>query len=459
MRLLKSLLFILLVSFSLNITGFSQDLLMRSPEGRYVSGIGGFMDMLRRNINFPVESANNNSMGFSVSSIEINPVGEIVNIKIINPVDPQIDALVKKTLAGTEGKWMNDRSSDENLFIVVQICFMPFPQDFIPVCESPVDLPAFLPPLTIINKVISDKNPLSEEALADILNRTRSYEDSDSALIAINELIKRNPFNPELYQLRIFLNKRRGNNELVINDLNKMANFAGGVSLQKLITRFYNRYGVEISEAEAVYREAFSDRDDGLKSVTRFNLKGDTVETAILSSVDPEIREGFTREFKNGILRRTIQYNNNHIDGYVTDFNEDGHPESITLVLMDTIRALLFSESNEAAIITDKDLFYPFDKAPSFKKGGLESFRKWYQKKLRYPKKSAEEGIQGKVYLTFIVEPDGSVSDSKVIYGSDPLLDEEALRVARSSPKWTPAYLSGKPVRAALTITANFQLQ
>lgn len=457
MHLIKKIIFILAASLFLSMPGFSQDLLMRSAESRYVSGINGFLAMLRNNIKFPAESANNNSMGFSISGIEITPDGEIGKIEIINPVDPYIDALIIKTLAGTKGKWMNDRSTDENLLIIVQVCFLPFPKGYIPICESPVDLPAFLPPVTIINMAISETAPLSDEALSEILNRNRTSENSDSTFMAINELIRRNPFNPDLYQYRIFLNNKLGNKEMVLKDLNRINNFAGGKSLQKLITKFYDSNGVEISEEEAVSREVFSDLDNGFKTVTKLNYKGDTLEFATLKSDNPEIREGITRVYEKGSLKRELQFENNHINGYLTEYTQERRPESISLVLMDTVRAVLFSELDERAVFTDPGLFYPFDKIPSFKKGGIEYFRKWLQKKLRYPDMGREGAIAGKVYLAFIVEPDGSVSNATALQSGHPMFEAEALKVINSSPRWTPAYLDGKPVRSAVTITANFE--
>lgn len=459
MTILQKFLFLLLASMLINISVYSQNSLQRSADGRYVSGISGLMDLLRNNVKFPDESASNNSMGYSVSSIEITPGGEIENIKIINPVDPFIDAEMVKILAGTKGKWMNDRSTDENLFVIVQICFIPFPVETISLCESPVDFPAFLSPITIINKVIAERYPLSEEELADIYNRTKAAGDLDSAVVAINEMIRRNPFTPELYQIRISLNNKLGKRELVVSDLNRISDFAGGISLQKLITKFYDRNGLEVSEEEAVFREAATDLDNGLKSVARFNYRGDTLEIVTCVSVDPEIREGITREFKNGILKRKVEYSNNQVSGYITEYNPEGDPKSISLVLNDTIRALLFSETDEGATYSNSQFFSSVEKTPSFKKGDLSSFRDWVQKRLRYPAEAEKRGLQGKVYLSFIVDTDGSLSNVTVLYGSHPLLDDEALRVVNSSPKWTPGYSSGNPVLAALTIMVGFQLK
>ncbi len=69
-----------------------------------------------------------------------------------------------------------------------------------------------------------------------------------------------------------------------------------------------------------------------------------------------------------------------------------------------------------------------------------------------------ENGIQGKVFIQFVIERDGSITDVKVARGVDASLDKEAVRVVQSMPKWKPGKQRGKPVRVAYTLPINFQL-
>ncbi len=69
-----------------------------------------------------------------------------------------------------------------------------------------------------------------------------------------------------------------------------------------------------------------------------------------------------------------------------------------------------------------------------------------------------ENGIQGLVNVSFVVEKDGSISGAKVTRGVDPSLDKEALRIIRSMPRWTPGKQDGKPVRVKYTIPVRFKL-
>ena len=69
-----------------------------------------------------------------------------------------------------------------------------------------------------------------------------------------------------------------------------------------------------------------------------------------------------------------------------------------------------------------------------------------------------ENGVQGKVYIQFVIEKDGSITDVKVIRGVDASLDKEAVRVVKSMPKWKPGKQRNKPVRVSYTLPINFQL-
>ncbi len=98
------------------------------------------------------------------------------------------------------------------------------------------------------------------------------------------------------------------------------------------------------------------------------------------------------------------------------------------------------------------------DEEPSFNKGDANEFRYWVKENLRYPSEAVDNGIQGRVYVQFIIEKDGSVTNVKVIKSDDPLLDKEALRVVQSSPNWIPAKKQGRPVRKIITFPIIFKL-
>lgn len=103
----------------------------------------------------------------------------------------------------------------------------------------------------------------------------------------------------------------------------------------------------------------------------------------------------------------------------------------------------------------DSTLFVVVEEMPNFSEGNVQQ---WIGQNVKYPIKAAEQNIQGKVYVQFIIEKDGSVTMPKIVRGADPLLDNEALRVIQSMPKWTPGKQRGKTVRVSYTLPINFAL-
>jgi protein TonB len=94
---------------------------------------------------------------------------------------------------------------------------------------------------------------------------------------------------------------------------------------------------------------------------------------------------------------------------------------------------------------------------PTFKGGNLDKFRDWVQKRVNYPQEAQDRGVQGRVYLTFVVERDGSVSNVTIVQGPD-LLREESKKAIESSPKWSPGLQRGQPVRVRFSMFLNFSL-
>lgn len=91
--------------------------------------------------------------------------------------------------------------------------------------------------------------------------------------------------------------------------------------------------------------------------------------------------------------------------------------------------------------------------------GGQGALLQYLAKSIKYPVIAQENGIQGRVSCSFVVNKDGSIVDAEVIRGVDPSLDKEALRVINSMPKWSPGKQRGKPVRVKYTVPVTFRLQ
>jgi TonB family protein len=103
-------------------------------------------------------------------------------------------------------------------------------------------------------------------------------------------------------------------------------------------------------------------------------------------------------------------------------------------------------------------VFNVVEEMPEFP-GGESALRKYIGSVVDYPASAKEKGIQGKVYISFVVSSDGTVKDARVVRGVDPALDKEALRVVNSLPRWFPGKQKGLPVSVAYTVPINFVLQ
>lgn len=117
------------------------------------------------------------------------------------------------------------------------------------------------------------------------------------------------------------------------------------------------------------------------------------------------------------------------------------------------------SNSTEAKANFEGEVFVVVEEMPLFEGQKSEKFRGYIAKNLIYPKIAQENGIQGRVFISFIVEVDGTVSNVKVVRGVDPSLDNEAIRVVESSPRWTPGKQRGQAVRTSFTFPIIFTLQ
>ena len=103
--------------------------------------------------------------------------------------------------------------------------------------------------------------------------------------------------------------------------------------------------------------------------------------------------------------------------------------------------------------------FQLVEEKPSFNGGDANEFSKWVNQHLEYPEIAKENGVQGRVTLQFTVNPDGSVSNVKVLRGVDSSLDKEAVRVVSQSPKWKPGKQRDRPVKVTYTFPVVFQLR
>ncbi|MBR3531051.1 MAG: energy transducer TonB [Prevotella sp.] len=106
----------------------------------------------------------------------------------------------------------------------------------------------------------------------------------------------------------------------------------------------------------------------------------------------------------------------------------------------------------------DNKVFEVVEQMPSFP-GGYAALMQWLGSNMKYPTIAAENNVQGRVIVQFVVEKDGSITDVHVAKSVDPSLDKEASRVVKAMPKWIPGKQNSSPVRVRFTVPVTFKLQ
>lgn len=130
--------------------------------------------------------------------------------------------------------------------------------------------------------------------------------------------------------------------------------------------------------------------------------------------------------------------------------------DDATAAQQETFVAPVVEEEEEEE--SAQQIFTVVEKQPEFPGGTAELF-KYLSKAIKYPVIAQENGIQGRVVCSFVVNRDGSIVDIQVMRGVDPSLDKEAIRVISEMPKWKPGEQRGKPVRVRFILPVQFRLQ
>lgn len=113
----------------------------------------------------------------------------------------------------------------------------------------------------------------------------------------------------------------------------------------------------------------------------------------------------------------------------------------------------------EEEVVEDDQPFLIAETMPSFQGGDLNTFRAWVQQNVKFPQIALENGIQGRVVLSFVIEKDGRLTNIQVLQTPDRSLSEEAVRVLSKSPKWTPGKQRNQVVRVKYTLPVDFRVQ
>ncbi|MCF6351742.1 MAG: energy transducer TonB [Cyclobacteriaceae bacterium] len=114
-------------------------------------------------------------------------------------------------------------------------------------------------------------------------------------------------------------------------------------------------------------------------------------------------------------------------------------------------------EEDEEEEVSD-EIFLIVEEQPQ-PKGGMSTFYQYINSTLKYPSQALRMGLQGKVFVQFVIEKDGSITQVTVIRGIDSSCNEEAIRVVSGAPAWKPGKQRGKPVRVKMVLPISFKLR
>lgn len=202
--------------------------------------------------------------------------------------------------------------------------------------------------------------------------------------------------------------------------------------------------------------------DDGfpiqLKDTVIYNEDGSYVKYVTSDDIDPETgkltpKMTITTHKADGSSADYMNLNwdiNDGVARYTDDDFSISADESL-LIFLESLSTLGDKPENDS-------IYQIVDEMPQYP-GGEKAMMEYVANNVKYPQEAKDKEIQGRVFVSFVVEKDGSVSTVKVVRGIGGGCDEEAVRVIKSMPKWQPGKMKGEPVRVSYMMPINFKLK
>lgn len=149
--------------------------------------------------------------------------------------------------------------------------------------------------------------------------------------------------------------------------------------------------------------------------------------------------------------------NGNNNDGHTSPSQAASRPNKTTQNGQKEPEPVRSEPLNKPQPVNSTRVYDVVEQMPSFP-GGISGLMTYLNQNTRYPAVAQENGVQGRVVVSFVVGKDGHISDVTVLRSVDPSLDKEAIRVVRNMPRWTPGKQGGKPVRVRYNVPVSFRL-
>ncbi|MCR4852033.1 MAG: energy transducer TonB [Prevotella sp.] len=224
-----------------------------------------------------------------------------------------------------------------------------------------------------------------------------------------------------------------------------------GLTLQRMVEasrEVENTQAVELSALEQKKKEAKVEKKEQIKVEPEKvveKVKSSVKFTAPVIKKDNEVKE------EDEIKLDEVEKSDKAVGAFTVEGNDEVGGE-----VLKAKEEIAPPPEPEKPKEEDTKIFDVVEQMPSFPGGNVMA---WLSQNLKYPVIAAENGVQGRVVVQFVVEKDGSVTDVHAVKKVDPSLDKEAERVVKSMPKWIPGKQNGSPVRVKYTLPVTFKLQ
>ena len=225
-----------------------------------------------------------------------------------------------------------------------------------------------------------------------------------------------------------------------------------GLQLQKMAEankKVENTQAVEIAKLNTEKKEAKVEKKEIIKQEPEKvveQVKSSVKFTAPVIKKDSEVKE--EDEIKLDEVQKS--------DKAVGAFTVEGNDEVGGAVLK--AKEDIAAPEPPKHVVEETKIFTVVEQMPMYP-GGDGALMGYLRDNIHYPTVAAENGVQGRVVVGFVVERDGSITDVKILRGVDPSLDREAMRVVKNMPKWTPGKQNGSAVRVKYQVPVSFRLQ
>lgn len=225
-----------------------------------------------------------------------------------------------------------------------------------------------------------------------------------------------------------------------------------GLQLQKMAEankKVENTQAVELAKLNTEKKEAKVEKKEIIKQEPEKvveQVKSSVKFTAPIIKKDSEVKE--EDEIKLDEVQKS--------DKAVGAFTVEGNDEVGGAVLK--AKEEIAAPEPPKHVVEETKIFTVVEQMPMYP-GGDAALMGYLRDNIKYPTVAAENGVQGRVVVGFVVERDGSITDVNILRGVDPSLDREAMRVVKSMPRWNPGKQNGSAVRVKYQVPVSFRLQ